>query len=41
MPFEIFLIPGLLVGFFGFYKGLQARNKYEADLIKSDKNRDG
>jgi hypothetical protein len=29
MPFEIFLIPGLLFGLFGFYRGL--RQKYELD----------
>lgn len=29
MPFEIFLIPGLLFGLFGFYQGLKAKKKYE------------
>jgi hypothetical protein len=29
MPFEIFLIPGLLFGLLGFYKGLKKKNQLE------------
>ncbi len=29
MPFEIFIIPGLLFGLFGFYRGLKLRSKLE------------
>lgn len=27
MPFEIFVIPGVLIGIFGFYVGLKAQSK--------------
>lgn len=34
MPFEIFLIPGLLFALFGFYQGLKLRDKLEEDSKK-------
>jgi hypothetical protein len=34
MPFEIFLIPGLIFGIFGFYRGLKKRDQYEETLEK-------
>jgi hypothetical protein len=29
MPFEIFLIPGLIFGLFGFYRGLKVRDQLD------------
>lgn len=35
MPFEIFLIPGLLFALFGFYRGLKKRDQLEEVPKKS------
>jgi len=29
MPFEIFFVPGLIFGLFGFYRGLKVREQLE------------
>ncbi len=34
MPFEIFLIPGLLFGLLGFYRGLKKKNQLDEVLKK-------
>lgn len=36
MPFEIFLIPGLLFGLLGFYKGLRQSNQLKKVSKEND-----